>query len=148
MSNVSIRECFSILNMSIVCIRNTARSKSIPLSCTHVDPYKFSIVHPPRKNHVNLLAYSDWAMRCIALLWCDILRPFMCSCSHVDRRWGHMSLSLLRHIMLLGAHGIVGVWVGEGLEEFFFLWFPVYWVYWNFRVCVIWVRNMHVAFHK
>ena len=76
------------------------------------------------KNHVNLLAYSDWAMRCIALLWRDILRPFMCWFSHVDRRWGHMSLSLLGHIMLLGAHGIVGVWVGEGLEELFFYGFP------------------------
>jgi len=31
----------------IVCIRNTARSKSIPLLCTHVDSYKFSTVHPP-----------------------------------------------------------------------------------------------------
>jgi hypothetical protein len=48
MFNVSIRECFSVLNMSIVCIRNTARSKSIPLLCTHVDPHKFSSVHPPR----------------------------------------------------------------------------------------------------
>jgi hypothetical protein len=55
MSNVSIRECFSVLNMSIVCIRNTARSKSIPLLCTHVDPYKFSTVHPPRCHlHMNL----------------------------------------------------------------------------------------------
>jgi hypothetical protein len=48
MCNVSIRECFSVLNVSVVCIRNTARSKSIPLLCTHVDPYKFSTVHPPR----------------------------------------------------------------------------------------------------
>jgi len=48
MFNVSIRECFSVLNVFIVCIRNTARSKSIPLLCTHVDSYKFSTVHPPR----------------------------------------------------------------------------------------------------
>jgi hypothetical protein len=47
MFNVSIRECFSVLNISIVCICNTTRSKSIPLMCTHVDPYKFSTVHPP-----------------------------------------------------------------------------------------------------
>ena len=53
MFNVSISECFSVLNMSIVCIRDTARSKSIPLMCTHVDPYKFSIVHPPRTNHTE-----------------------------------------------------------------------------------------------
>jgi hypothetical protein len=31
----------------IVCTRNTARSKSIPLMCTHVDSYKFSTVRPP-----------------------------------------------------------------------------------------------------
>jgi hypothetical protein len=48
MFNVSIREYFSVLNVSIVCICNTARSKSIPLMCTHVDSYKFSTVHPPR----------------------------------------------------------------------------------------------------
>jgi hypothetical protein len=47
MFNVSIREYFSVLNVFIVCIRNTARSKSIPLLCTHVDSYKFSTVHPP-----------------------------------------------------------------------------------------------------
>ena len=48
MFNVSICEYFSVLNVSIVCIRNTARSKSIPLLCTHVDSYKFSTVHPSR----------------------------------------------------------------------------------------------------
>jgi hypothetical protein len=48
MFNVSIREYFSVLNVSIVCILNTVRSKSIPLLCTHVDSYKFSKVHPPR----------------------------------------------------------------------------------------------------
>jgi hypothetical protein len=47
MFNVSLREYFSVLNVFIVCIRNTARSKSIPLMCTHVDSYKFSTVHPP-----------------------------------------------------------------------------------------------------
>ena len=47
MFNVSIREYFSVLNMFIVCIRNTARSKSNPLLCTHVDSYMFSTLHPP-----------------------------------------------------------------------------------------------------
>jgi hypothetical protein len=37
-------------NMYTICIRNTARSKSIPLLCTHVGSYKFSTVHPPRMN--------------------------------------------------------------------------------------------------
>jgi hypothetical protein len=46
MFNVSIREYFSVLNVFIVCIRNTARSKSIPFLCTHVDSHKFSTVHP------------------------------------------------------------------------------------------------------
>jgi hypothetical protein len=50
MFNVSIREYFSILNVFIVCIRNTARSKSIPLLCTHVNSYKFSTVHPQGEN--------------------------------------------------------------------------------------------------
>jgi hypothetical protein len=48
MFNVSIREYFSVLNVFIVCMRNTARSKSISLMCTHVDLYKFSTVHPPK----------------------------------------------------------------------------------------------------
>jgi hypothetical protein len=34
-------------NMYTICIRNTARSKSIPLLCTHVGSYKFSTMHPP-----------------------------------------------------------------------------------------------------
>ena len=51
----------------------------------------------------------------------------MCWFSHVNRRWGHVSLSLLGHRMLLGALGVVGVWVGEG-QKIFCLWFPMYWV--------------------
>ena len=35
-------------NMYTICIRNTARSKSIPLLCTHVYSYMFSTVHPQR----------------------------------------------------------------------------------------------------
>ena len=48
MFNVSIREYFSILNVFIVCIRNTAMFELIPLLCTHVYSYMFSVVHPPR----------------------------------------------------------------------------------------------------
>ena len=47
MFNVSIREYFSVLNVYIICIRNTTRSKSNPLRCTHVDSYMFSTLHPP-----------------------------------------------------------------------------------------------------
>ena len=35
-------------NIYTICIRNTARSKSIALMCTHVYSYMFSTVHPPR----------------------------------------------------------------------------------------------------
>jgi hypothetical protein len=63
MFNVSIREYFSVLNVfNIVCIRNTARSKSIPLLCTHVDSYKFSTVHPPSG---DLLSLEDFWMNYI-----------------------------------------------------------------------------------
>ena len=58
MFNVSIREYFSILNVSIVC--NTARSKSIPLLCTHVDSYKFSTVHPPSFELIKLIHKRTW----------------------------------------------------------------------------------------
>ena len=37
---------FSVLNVFIVCMRNTARSKSNPLLCTHLDSYMFSTLHP------------------------------------------------------------------------------------------------------
>ena len=47
MFNVSIREYFPVLYAFIVCIRNTARSKSNPLLCTHVDSYMLTTPHPP-----------------------------------------------------------------------------------------------------
>ena len=46
------------------------------------------------RNLVNLLDCSVWTMRCTTLLWHDILRPFMREFSHVERRWGHVSLPL------------------------------------------------------
>ena len=50
MFNVSIREYFSVLNVFIVCIRNTTMFKLIPLLCTHIYSYMFSTVHPPSFN--------------------------------------------------------------------------------------------------
>ena len=50
MFHVSIREYFSVLNVFIVCICNTAMFKLIPLMCTHVYSYMFSTVHPPSLN--------------------------------------------------------------------------------------------------
>lgn len=54
------------------------------------------------KNQVYLLACKVWAMRYTVLLWCDILRLFMCWFSQVDRRWVHVSLALLGHSVQLG----------------------------------------------
>ena len=42
--------------MFIVCIRNTAMFKLIPLLCTHVYSYMFSIVHPTRVVRMHVLA--------------------------------------------------------------------------------------------
>ena len=55
MFNVSIREYFLVLNVFIVCICNTAVFKLIPLLCTHVYSYMFSIVHPPRMALIDYL---------------------------------------------------------------------------------------------
>ena len=41
---------FSVLNVFIVCIRNTVVFKLIPLLCTHVYPDMFSTVHPQGKH--------------------------------------------------------------------------------------------------
>ena len=49
-----------------------------------------------------LSACNVWAIRCTALLCLAILRPFRYRCSHVDKRWGHVSLSLFQHIVQLG----------------------------------------------
>ena len=48
MFNVSIREYFSVLNVFIVCIHNTAVIKFIPLLCTHV----YSYMCTPRERFV------------------------------------------------------------------------------------------------
>ena len=74
------------------------------------------------KNHVDLLASSVWAMRCTALLWPDILRPLMCWFSHVDRRWGHVSLAFWWQRV----QWVFG-WVRG--HKIIFLWFPMYWAY-------------------
>ena len=38
-------------NKYTICIRNTERSKSMPLMCTHVYSYMFSTVHPLRRSY-------------------------------------------------------------------------------------------------
>ena len=59
MFNVSIREYFWVLNVFIVCIRNTARSKANPLMCTHVDLYMFNTVHPRAYGTMKLVSPKD-----------------------------------------------------------------------------------------
>ena len=49
------------------------------------------------KNLVFLLACSVWVIRWTALLCLVILSPFKYGCSHVDSKWGHVSLSLFWH---------------------------------------------------
>ena len=56
MSNVSIRKYFSVLNVFIICIRNTAKSKSNPLLCTHVDLYMFKTLHPRANLSITICA--------------------------------------------------------------------------------------------
>ena len=74
------------------------------------------------KNRVCLLACSVWVIRWTTLLCRAILSPFRYGCSHVDRRWGHVSLSFLWHSVQLG------FWCVRG-QKIFFLWLPMYWAY-------------------
>ena len=60
MFNVSIREYFSVLNVFIVCIRNTTVFKLIPLVCTHVYSYMFSTVHPPSNYDVGGMRWRGY----------------------------------------------------------------------------------------
>ena len=79
------------------------------------------------KYRVFLLAWSLWVMRCTSLLCLAILGPFRCGCSHVDKRWGQVSLSFLWHRVQLG------FWCARG-QKMFIMWLPIYWAYLNFSV--------------
>ena len=76
-------------------------------------------------------------MTCIVWLWCDILRSIICWFLHVDRSWGLVSFALLGHKVQLG----LGWMKGQ-------IWFPMYWVHWNLRVCVNWASVIPVTFEK
>ena len=102
MFNVSIREYFSIVSVFVVCIRNTAMFKLIPLLCTHVYPYMFSTVHPPSVDGQHISIYR---MRIymkffrFAFLLVVILQP----CDSIEVRellglWGssHSTLSIYK----------------------------------------------------
>ena len=54
------------------------------------------------KNLVFLLACNVWVIIWTALLCLAILRLFKYGCSHVDSRWGHVSLSFFWHSVQLG----------------------------------------------
>ena len=70
-----------------------------------------------------------------------ILRPFKYGCSHVDRRWGHVSLSLRLHSVQLGFGCVRG-------QKMFILWLPMYCAYLNLRVWVIWASVAFSFFQK
>lgn len=91
------------------------------------------------KDGVHLLVCSAWAMRCNTMLWHGILRPFIIWLSHVDRKWA----MCFWHCWGIGCRWGFG-WV-RGLK-IFLLWFPMYWVYRNFRICIILPLDMPLAF--
>ena len=68
---------------------------------------------------------------CIALLCHALRNPFKCWFEHVDSRCGHVSRALLGHSVQFGVGYILG-------QNICLWWFPIYWAYQNFRVCVIW----------
>ena len=80
-------------------------------------------------------------MGCTALLCLAILKPFRNGCSHVDRRWGHVSMSLRWHSVQLG------FWCVRG-KKMVFLWLPLYCAYPNFSVWLIWAFVTISFFHK
>ena len=65
------------------------------------------------KNLVFLLACSVWVIGWTALLCLVIPSPFKYGCSHVDSRWGHVTLSVLLHSVQLG------FWYCRGQNMFF-----------------------------
>jgi hypothetical protein len=93
------------------------------------------------KNLVLLLACNVWVIMWTALLCLAILRPFKYGCSHVDSRWGQVSLSFFWHSVQLGFWN----WRGHNIC---FLWLPIYCAYLNFRVWVICVSGTRLLFQK
>ena len=80
-------------------------------------------------------------MRWTAWLWRAILNPLRYGCSHMDSRWGHVSLSCRRQSVQLGFGHLRG-------QKMFFMWLPMYWAYQNFKVCVIWAFVTFLFFQK
>ena len=105
MFNVSIREYFSVLNAFIVCIRNTAVFKLIPLLRTHVYSYMFSTVHPPSRRY-NMRAIINVSMRSLyrslhtRVIGLPMVRNwlFMQALYFKERELSYMSTVLLIHI--------------------------------------------------
>lgn len=55
-----------------------------------------------------LLGWRVWVMRWMTLLWQEMRSPFMWEFLHLDRRCGHVSLSLVVHCMHLGFEWVWG----------------------------------------
>ena len=129
-----------------------SRSTSFVMDCSCIAPLTLVmivirgfIVHPLFRMALISGSYfvylweracNVWVMRCIALLWRAILRPFRYGCSPIDSKWGHVSLSFLGHSVQLGFWNLRG-W------NIFFLWLPMYWAYLN---CSVWVNSASVTF--
>ena len=88
-----------------------------------------------------LRACNVWVIRCRALLCLAILNPLRYECSHVDRMWGHVSLSLRGHNVQLEFCCVKG-------QKIFFMWLPIYCAYLNFSFWVIWASVTCLFFHK
>ena len=64
----------------------------------------------------------------------------MCGFEHVDNKCGHVPMILLEHSVQFG----FGYRLGQNIC---LRWLPKYWVYPNFRVCVIWAFVVMGFFH-
>ena len=80
---------------NVVCVHVHLRSHSMMVCLVGVLLRLPTLVNV--KKRVFLLAWNVLVMRCTTLLCRVILRPFKYGCSHVERRWGHATLSLQLH---------------------------------------------------
>ena len=76
----------------VVCVHVQLRSHS-GIVCSYGVLFRWPALARVKKR-VFLWACNARVMRCIALFCLAILSPFRYGCLHVDRRWGHVSLSL------------------------------------------------------
>jgi hypothetical protein len=92
-----------------------------------------------------------WSLVClldcsVCAIWWSVLicratrNPFKCWFEHVESKFGHVFMALLGDSVQFSL-GIIR------LEDILW-WLPIYWAYWNFRVCVIWAYVVPGFFRK